>query len=727
MILSPALLLLLTSCRTTVPAGDDSSMTFEQVTSPEDSVGPGFMKSSSENVVGVGCAWDAGDLADGAAGDLLAVRWGEIDGLSAGGKTWHDADSLRAWLRSASGDDAAAAALAISVAMNDVGLFGMYASVGDAQLIDGVEAGIPARSLRDPGSVRQILGAFHGCDAGMYLDEVQDLDGDGVPATLDCDDADATVGTSLYASGFDANDGFLNAPAHHQESWTWDGDSVYAAGGGQQTLLGQAQTWSDYQVRTTIRSAGTEVDCGFDCAESCGEYVPEDGCYSDWQALGLGILTMSITANGVATFHNSGAYDVCFDGYLMWDEPSSQGMTIGREVVEDDTYRVPAGGDLHVYYGSWTTDNHAYDPFFGLPPMWCYQAGSLLMPGTTYSSIGSLLPDALQNIIGGTIDEDGDGVEDHSDWAGSYGVQAQYDVWSYQQSHAAAVVGKLASSQDDGTVLVTLTAQNRGAVSTAAALTDTLPEHWSVVSCSQSPAVTDNADGTTTLDWTLSLDGCQSECSVVDEQVITCNIAYDLPTDLDIVELPAASIAYDAGDGPATSWSMPAAAFDYDVDGDGNVTCGQTDRWRSGLLARATADADQTEGFHGYRCALASNASDDTCHVPGQFLQIAEFEDAPEDGVSSECTHDCEEDHTFDQLARVDFADGYDHEGGDSATLSFRVFEGELSCTATDASGNVIASAHATDPTFGDGTTGLSTLNDFADYDDLQVCEVYGI
>ena len=61
---------------------------------------------------------------------------------------------------------------------------------------------------------------------------------------------------------------------------------------------------------------------------------------------------------------------------------------------------------------------------------------------------------------------------------------------------------------------------------------------------------------------------------------------------------------------------------------------GPTNRWRSGILLRASLDDDQDEGYHGYRCAIASNA-ETVGGIPhsgdsiGQFLQLSEFMDWP--------------------------------------------------------------------------------------------------
>ncbi len=545
----------------------------------------------------------------------------------------------------------------------------------------------------------------------------------------DCDDADDLLGQLLYEDDLSADDGYFATTPQLDDPWTWDGTSVYATVGGQQAMLGDAETWTDYVVFATLGAQGTQPGCGFDCDEECGDYEPDD-CYSDWQALGLGILSAETTGSGVISFTNTGDFDVCFEGFLLWDNPASQGATIGEELIDNQTYRVPAGGSLDVYYGSWTTDNNVYEPYLGEAPFWCYQAGGPLQVGDLYTSIGALLPEDMQAFITDSTDTDGDGVEDHVDWTDATGVQAQHNLWEYQETHTALVLGKLAESTVDGTVQVTLTAQNRGALMGTGLITDTVPENWELVACDETPdTIVVNPDDTTTLSWNLYLDGCTDSCVNFDEFVITCEITSTLNVDLDIVELPAAVVAYHDGDDDEVSTSLPAAAFDYDHNGDGAITCGETERWRAGVLARAAVDEDQDEGFHGFRCALARNAVDD-CYADGHFLQIAEFMDAPEDDIYSECEDDaCAENTTFDQLARVDHDGTIDISAGDVADLAFWVVGDDLMCAVDDGNGGtyVRADAEGEAGSFGSGTTGMSTLNMFGDFDHIVVCEAFAI
>jgi hypothetical protein len=148
------------------------------------------------------------------------------------------------------------------------------------------------------------------------------------------------------------------------------------------------------------------------------------------------------------------------------------------------------------------------------------------------------------------------------------------------------------------------------------------------------------------------------------------------------------------------------------------------ERFRAGVLARANVDADQDEGFHGYRCAVAFNAAQD-CYDPGAFVQIAAFLDGPEDNIDSECVVGCAPNPTFDQLARKERSTQTDLLAGDSATLAFWTVGTTLVCEFTGENGEHVT-ASAQDNHFAAGGTGLSTLNALGDFDHVKVCQAFG-
>lgn len=160
----------------------------------------------------------------------------------------------------------------------------------------------------------------------------------------------------------------------------------------------------------------------------------------------------------------------------------------------------------------------------------------------------------------------------------------------------------------------------------------------------------------------------------------------------------------------------------------GEEDCTTNDRWRTGIVLRAEADDDQGEGFHGYRCALSSNAVNG-CYEDGLFLQIGEFMDSAEDGVGSEGCNgrvDCLPDSAFDQLVRKNHPNTVaDLSDSQTARLKFFAVGRDLYCEATGPTDEKI-SASATDRSMNSGTVGLSTLNMKGEYDHIRVCEAFG-
>ncbi|GAB4509541.1 MAG: hypothetical protein Tsb0020_26130 [Haliangiales bacterium] len=158
----------------------------------------------------------------------------------------------------------------------------------------------------------------------------------------------------------------------------------------------------------------------------------------------------------------------------------------------------------------------------------------------------------------------------------------------------------------------------------------------------------------------------------------------------------------------------------------GQEPCSSSERWRAGVVLRGALDADQDEGFHGYRCALASNA-ENGCFEDGLFLQLAEFMDAPEDDISSECDQpaDCPPNTTFDQLDRENH-DLIDLGVGDTGVIKFYAVGADMYCEASSADGQTVA-VRGSSPSFVSGTVGLSTLNIYGEYDYVRVCEALAL
>lgn len=148
------------------------------------------------------------------------------------------------------------------------------------------------------------------------------------------------------------------------------------------------------------------------------------------------------------------------------------------------------------------------------------------------------------------------------------------------------------------------------------------------------------------------------------------------------------------------------------------------ERFRAGVLSRVGIDADQDEGFHGYRCAVAMNAATD-CYEPGPFVQLGAFLDEAEDDIRSECVEGCAPNTSFDQLDRENRSTQTDLLGGDSAQLTFWAVGAQLVCDFDGENGEHVRTS-ALDERFAFGRTGLSTLNAIGEFDHLKICQAFG-
>ena len=688
--------------------------------------GPAFLRATSGSVHGVACSFTPGEWT-GVARGIVENRWGAIGQFSSDGVTYTSASQVLDAMETTNERDRELLALQLNIVSNDAGIFGMYANLGDAQIAMGSLYGTTARQLTQSRKSTAVIEAarafnqgFAGCDP-MNFTTSQDDDGDGISTDADCDDNDATIGASLYDSDLNRDVGYFEDTPQMPSDWAYEDGHVYTTEGGQSAFLGDEELWTDYVVMSTVTAYGTKVGCGFDCTEVCGEYEP-DGAYTTWEAIGFGLIDASTDEDGALTVCNNSDHDILLDPYATFDGINSQSLSLG----EDDGYLIGPNSCIDTFYGSFTTDNGVYSPNVGDAPYWCFQAGTQIQPSLSYALLNARLPEDLAQLIGDmpTLDLDSDGETDDTDWAGSLGVQGQINLWDYQANHAALLVGKTAEAADDGILRVTLDVQNRGALSAHdALLSDTVPASWQLIDCDVAPESEAAAEGGTTYTWNFSLAGCTDDCSVVDSQQVTCDLVNTFGVDVDHASLPEAAVAYNDGDDNEVSYSFPALISNYDYDSDGEIRCGETDRWRAGVLGRASLDSDQDEGYHGYRCAISRN-QDEGCYNPGHFLQIGEFEDVEEDGISSECEENCPGNNSFDQHGRTDH-DAFDISDGDIVDLRFWMVGQDMFCSA-EANGEVVT-VSGSDPSFGDGGTGFSTLNMYGAYDNIKVCEAFDL
>lgn len=339
--------------------------------------------------------------------------------------------------------------------------------------------------------------------------------------------------------------------------------------------------------------------------EICEATVPDD-CLTIWQAHALGYL--QVTSHGSTganvRFTNSGPYDICIDEQVLYTSLLTQSAFVDDSVVAGPA-RVSPGGTYNTYYGSWTTSNGYYQPYLGLPAWWCVEYAQLAAGGATYDYFGERIPNTLAYWVDSTRDANADGLYDINQWYGTYGVRGEYYLWGYQSVHPVFTVGKTAAA-DGPEAQVTLVVQNIGYVDSTGVVTDTVPAGWSLASSSPAPlSQLLNPDGTTTLTWSVDVDGMDG-ITVYNDSVVY-NISRDIDADVAYLELPEAEVDYLDGSVTQTSTSLQAAVYGIDVDGDGEIGC-PTEEICDGIDNDLDGDID--EGFDADADGFADCAED---------------------------------------------------------------------------------------------------------------------
>ncbi len=427
----------------------------------------------------------------------------------------------------------------------------------------------------NPGAEEVCNGIDDDCDGevdeGVLSTFYADADGDGfgngadsvqaceAPAGYivsdgDCDDADAAVnpGAEEVCNGIDDDcDGEVD------EGFDNDGDGI-------------ANCFDQEECDDVDNDGDGLIDEDGVC-ETCNNGIPT-GCVTLWQAHALGTVAIESTQSGeIVTITNVGEYDLCLDEQVLYTSAVTQTMFFDPAVTAAPAVVAP-GGSYSLYYGSWTTANGYYAPYAGLPAWWCVESIQLGAPGGTFDYYGEETPDDIVAFIAAETDLDCDGVEDHVDWAGDYGVQANYNIWNYQAGHAVLTIGKTAQAAGPD-IEVTLTSRNVGYLDGVGVVTDTTPYGYALVSTSVEPASsTTNLDGTVTMTFDVAVTGTGGSVDA-NSTVITYTVTKIQETDAPYVELAPARIDYNDGDFDVTNYSVPAAVYGLDFDGDGMSTC----------------------------------------------------------------------------------------------------------------------------------------------------------
>jgi uncharacterized repeat protein (TIGR01451 family) len=417
-------------------------------------------------------------------------------------------------------------------------------------------------------------GVDNDCD-GEVDEGMPDGDNDGLCDELDVEECDGVDnnGDGSVDEGFDAdNDGVADCfDSEECDGLDNDGDGAVDNGFADEDQDGIADCMDSEECDDNLDNDGDgEVDEG--CAVDCPPVV-ETGCVSFAEAFSNGWISAKSSSNGVAVkISNSGSRAVCIDEQVLFTSDTSQAFFPDVALINNHV-QIAAGGSVTMYYASWTTYNNYYRPYYGQYGWWCVEVNQYVSGNASFDLYGEVAPEDLLGYANYWNNVDGDSREDHVDWAGSYGVQTNYSIWSYQASRTILTIGKSAVVNGDQ-VTVTLTVRNFGYYSGSGAVSDVLPEGWSLVSATGSPVQSVDGNGQVNLDWNVTLSGYTvASNTVLDTETLSYTMTRDSNADTPELTLDPAIVYYHDRQDYETSESLYFVIYEYDGNGDGIVEC----------------------------------------------------------------------------------------------------------------------------------------------------------
>jgi len=327
-----------------------------------------------------------------------------------------------------------------------------------------------------------------------------------------------------------------------------------------------------------------------------------------WEAWAKGIVEIEqvdITSGLPVGYEvrNLGGRDVLIDEYVMILNPNPVAGPFGTGSTQDGVlhFATVAGGSSYMYtYGELVLDG----TFPGQPIWYCTEAHQFTRPDTLVALGGEILPFNFEDWVA-------------NNYYVSNSDNSQASIWNELALHPAVVVGKTPlwrsiTDRAGQALQVRLSATNI-AVDEAgrsepvdaigAHVIDTVPAGWTYdpASFSLAPSlITNNADGTTSLEWTVDLDAPDVAGHDNSQPPAYGNV----------------QITYDLGTPALTAGRLYLPRAQVDEDADGTIDAhsaeplleiAQSNRAPS-LLAKA---ATGVEGFPAVLKALASDPDGD--------------------------------------------------------------------------------------------------------------------
>lgn len=195
---------------------------------------------------------------------------------------------------------------------------------------------------------------------------------------------------------------------------------------------------------------------------------------------------------------------------------------------------------------------------------WCVDEDQPTRARADLDFLGESLPPRLAELVHPDRDEDADGTPDRHQLVDVDPVvtKAQLDIWRTLDRESVLSIGKTAQAAA-GRVEVQVTSRNLGYVSGTWTIVDTVPAGFSLADVRPAPS---ERIGSVETGWRLTWGGETRSRAVA---AIRYDLVPSIPVDRVYIELDPAMLRADG----SLSESLPAAVYDLDIDGDGEIDC----------------------------------------------------------------------------------------------------------------------------------------------------------
>jgi len=220
----------------------------------------------------------------------------------------------------------------------------------------------------------------------------------------------------------------------------------------------------------------------------------------------------AVTLNGDLQVENHGPYPICSGRWHTFFSDDSQDSIAGHPDASwpeepPDAFEIAAGSQ-------W---NHAYARASGAPAWWCIERTQVTVPGASYRFTGARAPEPLMSFVQSETDTNGNGIEDHSDFADptTGAPWTNHNIWDHLAAQPTYVVGRTPNYlelQPGTSAPLTIEVVNLGRDESTLQVSETLPAGTRGYDFSVRPSSSEShSDGSTTHTWYFKMAGANDD------------------------------------------------------------------------------------------------------------------------------------------------------------------------------------------------------------------------